>query len=220
MFNSNREDDIWESISDVMTGLMMVFLFVAIAYMYQLEQAENHIMDTKKEIMAAIALEFKPEELQGMGAKIDYESGKVIFDAQPDVNFDVGKADIKPGFKKILNEFFPKYIKVLTDSQYADKIAGIKIEGSASFESSADSAYFRDMRLSQDRASNVLQYVYYIPAVADKKEWIRKHVSANGLSYANANKIAAKEDRKVEFSFRTKDEEWIKKMKGQVTDYE
>ena len=39
----------WISISDMMTGLMMVFLFLSILYMNQIQkESEKRIKDTKK----------------------------------------------------------------------------------------------------------------------------------------------------------------------------
>ena len=38
MLFRDREDSQWESISDLMTGLMVIFLFVCLGFLYQLNQ--------------------------------------------------------------------------------------------------------------------------------------------------------------------------------------
>ena len=101
---------------------------------------------------------------------------------------------------------FPRYIKVLTLPEFNGKISEIRIEGYASLEAgenrNSDSDYLRNMELTQSRARNVLQYVFGIPALADKKEWLRENVITNGYSFGKAGG-SGEEERRVEFSFVT-----------------
>lgn len=46
---------------------------------------------------------------------------------------------------------------------------------------SADVAYFENMR-PQERTRSVLEYTYYLPEVENYRGWIKKNVSAVGLS--------------------------------------
>ena len=72
------------------------------------------------------------------------------------------------------------------------------------------------MKLSQDRSRNVLQYVLEIrhPKIIQNKEWIKKYLTANGLSSSklifdpdgNQNR---EESRRVEFRVVTKSEKLI-----------
>ena len=48
----------------------------------------------------------------------------------PEVLFDTGKADLKPRFKQILQDFFPRYVKIITSPKYKNSIQEIRIEGS------------------------------------------------------------------------------------------
>lgn len=57
------------------------------------------------------------------------------------------------------------------------------------------------MKLSQDRAFNVLQHVYGIQAVANDRPWLQEKLRANGASYSKANEDSAA-SRCVEFSIR------------------
>ena len=47
-----------------------------------------------------------------------------------------------------------------------------------------------------------MQYVFGIPALADKKEWLRENVITNGYSFGKAGGSGDAE-RRVEFSFVT-----------------
>ena len=80
----------------------------------------------------------------------------------PSVFFASGDSAVNPQFREVLAEFFPRYVKVL--EKYSAEIVEVRIEGNASLEWSGDDnsndAYFYNMKLSQDRAFNVLQYIF------------------------------------------------------------
>ncbi|MEA2018880.1 MAG: OmpA family protein, partial [Campylobacterota bacterium] len=42
--------------------------------------------------------------------------------------------------------------------------------------------YFYNMKLSQDRTRSVLKYIYNTESIKDNRNWIKKHISAVGLS--------------------------------------
>ena len=48
---------------------------------------------------------------------------------KPKVLFGAGSSDITDNFKNILSEFLPKYLNVVLQDKYKDKIAEIRIEG-------------------------------------------------------------------------------------------
>lgn len=214
----HREDgSFWESISDLMTGLMMLFLFISLAFLYQLEQNKNAYKEIKQEIYADLSREFSPEELRRWGAEIDRKTMAITF-KEPDVTFKKGASVVEPKFQSILSSFFPRYVAVLKNEKYKDKLSEVRIEGYASKEwngdSNSDDAYFYNMRLSQDRARNVLQYVLATVGVNDDKEWLKSHITANGLSYSHASDNA-EADRRVEFRVMTNAEQELKKIYGE-----
>ncbi|MBT3198243.1 MAG: OmpA family protein, partial [Gammaproteobacteria bacterium] len=106
---------------------------------------------------------------------------------EPSVLFDVGKTTIKPKFKRILDDFFPRYLRVITSNKFKADIAEVRIEGhTSSFWGSLDprsqQAYFNNMELSQGRSRNVLFYVTQLPTAEERIEWLRDKLTANGLS--------------------------------------
>ena len=70
--------------------------------------------------------EFK-EDLTVWRATID--SSLCIRFQEPSMLFDLDKAILKPKFKEILDDFFPRYIKVLNKEEHKDNIVEIRIEG-------------------------------------------------------------------------------------------
>ncbi len=106
---------------------------------------------------------------------------------EPSVLFDTGKDTIKRRFKRILDDFFPRYLKVITAEKFKQDIAEVRIEGhTSSFWGSLNprgqQAYFNNMQLSQGRSRNVLFYVTDLPAALDRIDWLKAKLTANGLS--------------------------------------
>ena len=113
-----NHNSFWLSISDLMAGLMVVFMFIAIAYMYEMKEIVNGVIyitegfqDTEHSLYQELNKEFK-EDLEDWNAYIDAKSLSIIF-KEPDVLFEKGKYNIKERFKLILSDFFPRYIDVL-----------------------------------------------------------------------------------------------------------
>ena len=214
MFSDN-EFNIWESISDLMTGLMMIFLFICLAFLYQLEKTQDMIQATNKRIYQDLRTEFTDEEMAEWGAEFDERTLAIVFDKKPEVLFDVNQSYLKPRFQEILSNFFPRYIKILTSPENFNEIYEIRIEGYASIETGEnpdlDYVYFYNMKLSQDRARNVLQYVFGIPSMINQKQWLRETIITNGYSFSGADKkIDTNQQRRIEFRVMTKSEHEFK----------
>ena len=215
----------WLSVSDMMSGLMVIFLFIAISYMMQVQEEKKQLVEvavtyekTKDAIYAQLNDEFK-NELPQWNAVIDRENLAISFQ-EPDVLFNVGEAELKDKFKIILNEFFPRYNGVL--AHYYKDIEEIRIEGHTSSEwntktVSADESYFLNMALSQDRTRVTLEYCLMIPQVAPNRPWLKSIMTANGLSSSKHILLSnGQEDtvhsRRVEFKVKTNSEKQILKI--------
>ena len=181
----------WLSVSDLMAGLMMVFLFIAITLMRaaiieqdRIKEVAITYQENQRAIYRALVNEFE-QELPRWDASIDAET--LSFDFQsPEVLFDSGKSDIQPQFKSILSDFFPRYLAVLDG--YRDSIEEVRIEGhTSSVWQGADSeteAYFRNMELSQRRTRSVLNYVYTLDEISEYQKWVKRYFAAVGFSSA------------------------------------
>ena len=238
MKNQETEEH-WVSISDVMAGLMVIFLFIAISYMLNVRLKADEIIVYKKEVeklldayknlqadlYKELSAEFEGDSTKKAQFKtewrghLDMETLSIRF-KKP---FTQGDATVPNAFKNVLRNFFPRYIAILTKSEYRDEVAEIRIEGHTSSEwfdaVGLDIAYYNNMKLSQDRSRNVLQYVLEIehPKITKNKEWVKKYLTANGLSSSklifhpdgNQNR---EESRRVEFRVVTKSEKLINEI--------
>jgi outer membrane protein OmpA-like peptidoglycan-associated protein len=214
----------WIPLADLMTGLMMVFLLVAITYMVKVEAASQHVREIailyermKVELYDDLKQAFE-KDLPRWGAELDTDS--TIRFKEPDVLFSTGSSEINSNFKKILDDFFPRYVRILDSDKYRDAVEEIRIEGHTSSIWSnlpVDQAYFQNMKLSQDRTRSSLQYVLTLPAVRNDLPWLRGRITANGLSSSKTIKRGdGSEDydrsQRVEFRVRTDAESRIAKI--------
>lgn len=187
---SPAKEDHWIPLSDLMTGLMMMFMLVAIIFMIKVESEASKVKDIaliyddmKIQLYHDLYVEFE-KDLSDWGAELSQDLA-VSF-KEPNVLFDTGKDALKPRFIEILNDFFPRYIRLLISDKYRSSIEEIRIEGHTSSiwnkSTSKNEAYFLNMALSQSRTRSVLQYVFMLPQVQEQRSWLKKYLTANGLS--------------------------------------
>jgi outer membrane protein OmpA-like peptidoglycan-associated protein len=206
----------WIPLADLMTGLMMIFMLISVISMQQMEAKRNAIRavaqqytSTRQDLYQDLQAKLGPD-LQRWHAKLAPDL-TVRFD-EPNVLFATGQSALKDSFKRILDEFFPRYIAIIGAPKYRDSIKEVRIEGHTSSQwqgaASLDDAYFHNMELSQSRTRSTLEYVLLLPQVAGEKAWLTQKLTANGLSSSQTLKNAdGSEDvegsQRVEFRVRT-----------------
>ena len=188
LFNTRaaeQEEHHWLSVSDLMAGLMVVFLFIAIALMRNTLEEQRKVkeiavayQETQVAIYDALIEEFE-KDLDPWNAHIDRDTLTFTFNS-PDILFEQGKEAINWRYRKLLSDFFPRYIQVL--DEFNTHIDEVRIEGHTSSvwnrHVSPTEAYFLNMQLSQGRTRNVLEYVYGLDEVAPYQKWLKGHVAA------------------------------------------
>ncbi len=200
-----------------MSGLMMIFLFVAISYMSNLELQAKHVrqiavayQEMQDSLYEELLKEFR-DDLTRWHAEIDRKSLSVRF-VEPEVLFNQGSAEVTPRFREILDEFFPRYMRIIYSDDYRTAIEEIRIEGHTSSEwgsgAEESTAYFQNMELSQDRTRSVLIYCMSLLQASDQQQWARRFVTANGLSSSkpildDSGKEQPDRSRRVEFRTKT-----------------
>jgi len=207
----------WMSISDMMSGLMLIFLFIAISFMMRVEAEKQEMKDvaisyrdTKANLNEALFGEFE-SDLKVWNAIITKDNS-IVF-SSPEVLFEVNKSDIKSEFKMILQQFFSRYLKILTSPEYVDEIQELRVEGHTSKSwknaSSKKEIYLQNMQLSQERAYKVLSYCYSLDdkSIVKYRGWLEKHFRANGMAFSKLRD--EKTARRVEFTIQMKSEDRV-----------
>ncbi|CAO1659142.1 OmpA-like domain-containing protein [Halomonas sp. NYA30] len=222
--SGNEEEHHWLSVSDLMAGLMMVFLLISIALMrHALEerdrvtQVAEAYQETQVAIYQALMDEFA-DDLVTWQAEINPDTLALTFNS-PEVLFASGSALLRSRFESILNDFYPRYLGVLTP--YQESINEVRIEGHTSsrwnISVGEDEAYFLNMQLSQDRTRSVLSYLYRMPETQSQKQWIKQTTAAVGFSSSHlvlndADQEDHERSRRVSFRILTNAESLIREI--------
>lgn len=178
---SENNQSHWIPLSDLMTGLMMMFMLIAIVFMLRVEQTTTLVVQeleqTKKELLQALQTEFA-KNLKQWDAEI--LGDMTIRFKSPAAMFETGKSELTSKAKNDLTEFFPKYMKVITSDKFYSAIKEIRIEGHTSSDHSGDCSapcthklqyqnlpldirkYLCNIDLSQDRANTTNEFIYGI----------------------------------------------------------
>ena len=268
------------SVADLMAGLMMVFLFIAIAYMIEIQSNQKALADGAKKAeeariqaeasekaalasakealesrRAAEAASQEADERRKSSEKVsatmqaiagEYSSSKQALEnalhaefepdlkrwraeisdgsirfLEPDILFDTSSAEIKPAFKDILDDFFPRYLSILTSQKFRDEIEEVRIEGHTSTEwrdaVSEQDRYLSNAELSQRRALAVLDHCFRSRESEKHRAWLVSNLRANGLSFARPVPGAdgapdPARSRRVEFRVITRTTEKIRRI--------
>ncbi len=206
-----QEDDSFLSIFDILLGLLLlalilIFLFFSLTYPLSKAKKKEDIQETvvkpasetrKREMKpmkpaASISLreaiyqslleEFK-NDLSHWFAEIN-ETNLTMRFQNSETFFEIGHSSLNKHYQMLLADFFPRYVNIL--KEYKEAIETLSIEGHTSSEwkesVSQDEAYFNNMALSQKRTRAVLEYCLQLPSIHADKEWLRRILTANGLS--------------------------------------
>jgi len=222
-----KQDNNWSSVADLFSGLMIIFLFIAIAMMIETKKESAQVKllkedlkalsdsyDSDKEFFYKLLQKEFSDDFSKWNAQLDKDL--TIRFNNPDILFKSGSSEISDEFKIILKSFWPRYIKII--SLHKNKISHISLEGhTSSFwckNCSDEFSYFNNMKLSQERSYEVLKWCW--SQSADKKV-IKEMVIATGLSYSRLIKKDGIEDselsKRVEFSLKLNTEALLKSFR-------
>jgi outer membrane protein OmpA-like peptidoglycan-associated protein len=210
------ENNVWTSVSDLFSGLMIVFLFIAIAMMLETEKESDAVKDLELELNDIADRFYKDKILIYKSLKEEFEHDFERWDAEltedlsirfknPDILFKNGSFKLSNKFELIIENFWPRYLKIISSN--LNNISYVSIEGhTSSFWCSSCSdkkSYFKNMELSQKRAYSVLEHCW---SVTDEKKVVKDIVVASGLSYSRPVFVDGVESpelsKRVEFSIK------------------
>jgi len=191
----------WIPLADLMTGLMMIFMLITAVYIQYVERTTTLVLDEFKDVKSnmqlALQSEFK-ESFKQWDAEL--LGDMTIRFHNPNVQFAIQSAELRPEFQNLLRDFFPRYMKIIRSEKFKNSIKEIRIEGHTSKfwkDTTPSEAYFLNMGLSQERTRSTLKFIMQMPELRNDEEWFRRHITANGLSSSQPiikNPSSIKED--------------------------
>ncbi len=245
--NNQQEEAFWISYSDLAVGVLMIFVLITTVLLMDTErrikqadeaqvaaelaneeaeqarlQAENFreelksqrvqveaLMGVRQSLIAELSKEFTKE---GQQVQIDPNTGALVLPS--DIIFGQNESKLSVNGRNWLNNFVPKYLGVLLSQRFAPYVSRIEVEGHASSEGEE----FNNLRLSQNRALEVTQYILEHHGTG-RQQKLRQVLIASGRgvyepvmsSNGTEDKIAS---RRVVFKFRLTEEKTIKEIQN------
>jgi outer membrane protein OmpA-like peptidoglycan-associated protein len=190
-----KKESFWIPYADLMTLLMVVFLFISAAFMILVEQQKKDqdrivkdYQESKLKIYQELNEVFKTNK-QAWEMEIDNDLS--IRFTNPAVLFPLGESKLTPRFEQILAEFFAKYLAIVSKEEYSKKIAEIRIEGhtdiSKRVECPDQDNYLCNLQLSQMRSTSVMKFMRNLDAYKQLGDTQKLRLdfwfTANGLSF-------------------------------------
>lgn len=105
------KNNVWMSVSDLMTGLMVIFLFISIAYMIRVRDDISEYKDTKEEIYNRLKDEFTDNEIANGTISVNPDLSMRFLQAT--TQFSSGQRTLPQSFEMTLDTIMPKYLDVL-----------------------------------------------------------------------------------------------------------
>lgn len=214
----NEENIFWITMSDLLLGLMIIFLILFIMSMVGFSQAKVAEQSAQTEMAEKLAKELVNNKID---VNIDKMSGQVeISDLEL---FDIGSAKLSAKGKAYLDKFFPIYIDtIFSNPEVSDKVENLIIEGHTDSQmfrglNSTDEQYTKNLELSSMRATEVANYVFKTNYNKKYSKKLHKVLIVEGKSNTEPILTNGKEDfnksRRVELEIRMKaGENVIEKM--------
>ena len=211
VFNSDIGEGFSLSISDLMSGLLLIFILLLSSVLLEMtEQKENNeytlsMVSEQEKAKRSIIAELSGE-LNEFDLEVDAKTGVVRI--KESLLFEYGKHDVTPEGKEFLQIFIPKYSSILlSKSEIEEQIGNIIIEG----HTDDIGSYNYNLNLSLMRAFSVADYIYSKGfADFEYSEIFQAKLSAIGRSYINPlvtndTEEHRMQNRRVEFKFSFKD---------------
>ncbi len=216
-YNSNQNNDsdeniFWVTMSDLLLGLMVVFLTMFIFAITGFTQQKINEKESQYEATEKIAKELQKNNIK---AEADKFSGTIkISDLEL---FELNRWELSEKGKAYMSKFVPVYLDtIMKDEKIRENISQIIIEGHTDSQAFANSKseedkYFKNMDLSLKRASSVAQYIVYsnYKGKSSYEKELFKLISVEGKGPSKPVIVNGKEDyaksRRVELKLTFKD---------------
>lgn len=207
----NYEEDAtpWIALADMMTGLMAIFLALAVAILVMQQGKRDAII-----LSVSQTIEKKLKE-QGVPVNVDKKTGRLILSS--DTNFEFGEAILSEKGRQDLNIVMPIYAQAIfgeLNETELDSIERIIVEG----HTDKVGSYSKNMTLSTERANAIVSYVDSLPEFAYKQAFMHKLTAVGrGENDATGDENTPNaSDRKVMIRIEFKDYHQIDKVKNTI----
>lgn len=219
--SDSSEHALSHSMTDLMTSLAVIFILLLVVYMNQsYQETQKGSQTIKEKLIEQLSLaniEAKPDPLDPLALVVRLQDDKL--------QFDFGKALLKPAGKSFMAGFAPKLTGVLCSAGNKENVESILIQGFTDHVGEPEN----NLSLSQQRAFSVLRYALNETQLpVQDRECLLELASTNGKGERNLLPFDEREkrfalagqenqdaSRRVEFKIRVKSYELRKELEEQ-----
>ena len=210
------QDSLAHSMTDLMTSLMVIFILLFVVYLsHSLQETHKGISNRRDQLVSSLSQKniiAKPDVRDPLSVIISVQDEKL--------QFDVGKAILKPRGASYLAKFIPNLTATLCSNSRRADVESLLIQGFT--DSDGDDEH--NLQLSQDRAFSVSKYALNSALKNPKdRECFLDLVSTNGRgerellpSSSSVGKENKAMSRRVEFKIRVKSLEQKRSIRKQL----
>ena len=220
------ENPYWISISDLITGLLIIFILTLCYYILSFNEKTTELAEGNIKRALILKAIQKDLESRGIKVKVDFEHG--ILRLPEGILFDSGKAQIKEEGLKVLRALGPVLYDVLTKPEFKDTVETIFIEGHTDNVPIKNAAFPSNWELSTQRAINTWRELLRVtPELKNLKNKSNEPLfSCSG--YADTRPVASnetpagrRENRRIDFRFsmitpKIEEKSLIKEIKTKI----
>ena len=151
-FDAPAQDTFTISISDLMSGLLAIFILVLAYFILNFSQATAQL--TQNDVTREKLLHFMQEELEREGIKVTVDERHGILRISEGVLFDAGLADVKPQGQVVIKKLGEVLEVALEAEQFKGRVETIFIEGHTDNVPISNGIFPSNWELSTKRAIN------------------------------------------------------------------
>lgn len=219
--NEGDENVFWVTMSDLLLGLVVVFLVLFVFAITGFTQNKINEKETQYEVTEKIA-----QELEKNNIKVDVDKFSGTIKISDLELFELNSWELSDNGKAYMSKFVPVYLNtIMTDKKIKENISQIIVQGHTDSQNfagvnTAQEQYYRNMDLSLKRASSVAQYIVFVQynGKANYEKDLFKLLSVEGKGPSEPILVEGKEDfaksRRVELKIMFKDKSIIDAIKG------
>ena len=219
-----RFPNFWISYSDLMAGLLLVFVLLLIVAMFHYAESVRRkqvVLDAQEDKLVAFH-ELQQNLIHELEIALADEI--VIIDPQTGVLqinagilFGEDEASLRPEGRERLDHIFDAYFRVVLAPRFRDSIKQIEIEG----HTNSNGPYLYNLELSQQRALAVMKAL--LAQAGPDREVLEQLVTAGGRSFSYlVRDEQGREDpirsRRIEIKFRLKESEMFGDIYRELAD--
>lgn len=206
--NDSEENIFWVTMTDLMTGLVLVFMVLFFwAYM------QGNMSKLQGQVAQETVAQELSQALRENNIEAQVENSGIVKIQDLEL-FEVSSYELSEKGKQFLDKFAPVYLNSIFSNEFLNKnIEKIVIQGHTDSQTfvgkfSEDQQYMKNMELSLNRAYAVANYMSNTPYNKENGDKLRKMVIVEGASFSEPVIVDGKEDyaksRRVELKLMLK----------------